>query len=161
MCRALGVSPRGFYAAQRRAPSARAQADEQLRVEVRAAHAKSRRRYGAPRVHQELRAEGTRMAKKRVARLMREDGLVARSATDIGRIKSKLYQGDFSLAIRPPTRIAPPAWRAGRGGACLYAMMCRSIESKKFARPSSSRMHLESSKGSLPSYQITPTSVVM
>jgi len=78
MCRALAVSPSGFYAAQRRAPSARAQADEQLRVAVRAAHAKSRRRYGAPRVHQELQAEGTRVAKKRVARLMREDGLVAR-----------------------------------------------------------------------------------
>lgn len=78
MCDALGVSSSGFYAAERRPASARAQADEQLRVEVRAAHTKSRRRYGAPRVHQELRAQGTRVAKKRVARLMREDGLVAR-----------------------------------------------------------------------------------
>ncbi|MDQ3136317.1 MAG: IS3 family transposase, partial [Gemmatimonadota bacterium] len=51
MCGALGVTPSGFYAAQRRAPSARAQADEGLRVQVRAAHAQSRRRYGAPRVH--------------------------------------------------------------------------------------------------------------
>ena len=81
MCRTLGVSASGFYAAQareRRPASARAAADERLRVAVRAAHAKSRRRYGAPRVHRELRAEGTRVAKKRVARLMREDGLVAR-----------------------------------------------------------------------------------
>lgn len=45
---------------------------------MRAAHAKSRRTYGAPRIHQELRADGTRVAKKRVARLMREDGLRAR-----------------------------------------------------------------------------------
>ncbi len=80
MCDALGVSASGFYAAQARAPGARAAADERLRVEVRAAHAKSRWRYGAPRVHRALRAAGTRVAKKRVARLMREDGLVARRA---------------------------------------------------------------------------------
>ena len=78
MCTALTVSASGFYAAQRRGPSARAQADERLVVAVRTAHAKSRRRYGAPRVHRALRAEGTRVARKRVARLMRADGLVAR-----------------------------------------------------------------------------------
>ena len=78
MCRALAVAPSGFYAAQRRAPSARATADEALRVHVRAAHTQSRRTYGAPRVHQELRAQGTRVARKRVARLMREEGLRAR-----------------------------------------------------------------------------------
>ncbi len=80
MCDALGVSPSGFYAAQGRAPGARAAADERLRVEVRAAHRKSRGRYGAPRVHRALRAAGTRVGKKRVARVMREDGLVARRA---------------------------------------------------------------------------------
>lgn len=82
MCRALAVSPSGFYAAEartRRSPSARATREEALRVAVRAAHAASQRRYGAPRVHRALRAQGTRVAKKRVARLMREDGLVARA----------------------------------------------------------------------------------
>jgi putative transposase len=81
MCTALRVAPSGFYAAQARASrpsSARALADERLRVQVRVAHTRSRHTYGAPRVHQELRAQGTRVAKKRVARLMREDGLVAR-----------------------------------------------------------------------------------
>ena len=78
MCAALAVSVSGFYAAERRAPSGHAVADEALRVEVRAAHARSRRRYGAPRVHRELRAQGRRVGKKRVARLMREDGLAAR-----------------------------------------------------------------------------------
>lgn len=58
--------------------SARATADEALRVQVRAAHARSRRTYGEPRVHEELRAACTRIARKRVARLMREDGLSAR-----------------------------------------------------------------------------------
>jgi len=80
MCEALGVSVGGFYGARRRAPSARAAADERLRVEVRTAHRKSKGRYGAPRLVRELRAAGTRVGQRRVARLMREDGLVARRA---------------------------------------------------------------------------------
>ena len=78
MCRVLAVSPSGFYAAQRRRPSARAQRDQALRLQVLAVHKKSRRTYGAPRVHAELRTQGEPVAKKRVARLMREDGLVGR-----------------------------------------------------------------------------------
>ncbi|MBI2536543.1 MAG: IS3 family transposase [Gemmatimonadetes bacterium] len=78
MCRVLSVSVSGFYAAQRREPSARAQRDQVLRLRVRAVHRWSRRRYGAPRVHRELVTRGTRVGKKRVARLMREDGLVGR-----------------------------------------------------------------------------------
>lgn len=81
MCEALDVSISGYYGAVARAaapPSPRAGADERLRVHVRAVHRKSRGRYGAPRVHAELTAQGERVARKRVARLMREDGLVGR-----------------------------------------------------------------------------------
>jgi transposase InsO family protein len=78
MCRVLAVSPSGFYAWRTRAPSARAIADERLLLHVRLAHRQSGETYGAPRVHQELRAQGTRVGKKRVARLMRKDALVAR-----------------------------------------------------------------------------------
>ena len=78
MCRVLAVSASGFYAAQRRAPSARAVRDQTLKLKVRTAHAKSRRRYGAPRVHAELQAQGEPVSRKRIARLMREDGLVGR-----------------------------------------------------------------------------------
>lgn len=78
MCHALGVSVGGYYAARQRPASAHACADERLRIEVRAAHAKSRGRYGAPRVQAELAADGIATSEKRVARLMREDGLVAR-----------------------------------------------------------------------------------
>ena len=75
MCRALGVSRSGFYAAHKRAASARAQRDEELRRQVRVIHQASRRTYGSPRVHAELRARGERCGRKRVARLMRQDGL--------------------------------------------------------------------------------------
>jgi transposase InsO family protein len=82
MCAALGVSVSGFYDAQVRQhgpPSARAAEDERLLVTVRAAFRKSRRRYGAPRIQRELRDDGIPVARKRVARLMREDQLVARA----------------------------------------------------------------------------------
>jgi transposase InsO family protein len=75
MCRVLGVSPAGFYAAQRRPPSPRARGDQRLRLAIRVAHRASRQRYGAPKVHRELRAQGIRGGQKRVARLMRADGL--------------------------------------------------------------------------------------
>jgi transposase InsO family protein len=78
MCAALGVGASGYYAAQRRQPRACGVSDAQLIVEVRAAYAESHRRYGAPRVHRALRAVGLRVAKKRVARVMRAEGLVAR-----------------------------------------------------------------------------------
>jgi putative transposase len=78
MCRLLEVSVSGFYASQRRAPSERTRTDRRLQLAIRAAHAESAGRYGAPRVHRELRAAGLRVSRKRVARLMRADGLVAR-----------------------------------------------------------------------------------
>jgi transposase InsO family protein len=77
-CRALRLSPSGFYAWQTRPASARARRDEQLRVYVRAAHAASRGRYGRPRVWKDLHEAGEHVSQKRIARLMREDGLRGR-----------------------------------------------------------------------------------
>jgi transposase InsO family protein len=78
MCRVLEVSPSGYYASLKRPPSWHALIDEVLMAHVRIIHAESGKTYGAPRVHQELQAEGLPASPKRVARLMREDGLVAR-----------------------------------------------------------------------------------
>ena len=78
MCRVLEVSRSGFYAAYRRMPSVRTRRDQRLRVEIRVIYRESRRRYGSPRVHQELRGRGLRCGKKRVERLMRADGLRAK-----------------------------------------------------------------------------------
>lgn len=75
MCRVLDVSRSGFYAAHKRAASARAKRDEDLRGRIRAVHHESRRTYGSPRVHAELRGQGERCGRKRVARLMRAEGL--------------------------------------------------------------------------------------
>ena len=78
LCRTLQVSRAGFYAWHGRAPSARAQADERLRIDIAAIHATTRQRYGSPRIHAELVARGCRTGRKRVARLMRVHGLAAR-----------------------------------------------------------------------------------
>lgn len=75
MCHVLGVSKAGYYAWLSRPPSAREREDVALTEAIREAHAASYGTYGAPRIHAELRAGGTRVGKKRVARLMRAAGL--------------------------------------------------------------------------------------
>ena len=79
LCRVLTVSPSGYYASQGRPASPRARRDEALARRVEAAHLASKRRYGSPRVHAELKAVGDKVGRKRVARLMRERNLVART----------------------------------------------------------------------------------
>jgi putative transposase len=78
LCRVLGVSTSGFYDWQHLQPSARARTDAVLVDRIRDVHTASFCTYGAPRVHAELRATGTRIGKKRVARLMRTAGLAGR-----------------------------------------------------------------------------------
>ena len=78
MSKVLEVSRAGFYAWRRRPEAMRVVADRRLAVEVAAIHAESRQRYGSPRVHAELRGRGQKTSRKRVARLMRQQGLRAR-----------------------------------------------------------------------------------
>jgi putative transposase len=78
LCRALAVSPSGFYAWSRRPPSAHTQRDQRLRVRIRASFEASKHRYGSPRIHRDLLEEGEAVSRKRVIRLMQEDDLVAR-----------------------------------------------------------------------------------
>ena len=74
-CRVLGVSPSGYYAWQARPLSALAKADVDLQKQIESIHTRSQGTYGAPRIHAELAAGGTRVGRKRVARLMRRAGL--------------------------------------------------------------------------------------
>jgi transposase InsO family protein len=75
-CRVLEVSRSGYYDWLNREPSAREIADGQLSEMIAQVHYDSRGTYGAPRVHAELRLGlGIRVGRKRIARLMRRDGL--------------------------------------------------------------------------------------
>lgn len=79
MARVLGVSKAGYYAWAGRQPSARTVADAALLKRIRTIHLGSRETYGAPRIHADLREQGARHSRKRIARLMREAGLVGAS----------------------------------------------------------------------------------
>jgi transposase InsO family protein len=78
LCRVLEVSRSGYYAFEKRVPSAREKSDRQLAVEIREIHRRSRRNYGSPRIHRELRERKRPVGRKRIARLMREEGIVGR-----------------------------------------------------------------------------------
>ncbi len=78
MCRVLEVSSSGFYAWLKRAVSQRERDNEELLRQIRDIFERSRQRYGSPRIHAELWAAGWRVSRKRVASLMRLDGIRAR-----------------------------------------------------------------------------------
>ena len=111
MCRVLDVSCAGFYAAQRRLPSARAQADKPLRVHIRTAFGQSRKRFGAPRIIRVLRTPRVRVSTKRIARLMQADGWQGRpprrfvrttQRNPADRVAPNLLHRDFAVrATRP------------------------------------------------------------
>jgi len=78
MSRVLGVSTSGFYGWKAHPVSSRGERNVALRARVRTVFDASRRRYGSPRVRAELLASGERVSAKTIAKVMREDGLVAR-----------------------------------------------------------------------------------
>ncbi len=106
--RVLGVSTAAYYAWLKRMPSAHAEAHATLLQRIRTVHATSRATYGVPRVHAELRTGGKRHGRKRIARLMREAGLVGVSRRRTGvqttrrdreaRPAADLVDRDFSAA---------------------------------------------------------------
>ena len=74
-CRLLRVSRGGYYAWRERLPCPRMAADQALMAQIKALHAASRGVYGAPRMPATLRAQGVRISRRRVARLMLQQGL--------------------------------------------------------------------------------------
>jgi putative transposase len=105
--RLLGVSRSGFHAWQGRPPSDRTLNDAWLSEQIRAIHEQSRGTYGSPRVHAELRRQGTRVGRKRVERLMRAATLCGYQKRRKGkttvrvqgvRVASDLVERDFNPA---------------------------------------------------------------
>jgi transposase InsO family protein len=78
LCELLAVSRSGYYHWHERRPTQRQRDDERLAAKIAAAHTRSRKNYGAPRIVEELREEGTPISKRRCARLMKARGLQGR-----------------------------------------------------------------------------------
>ena len=96
LCSVLKVSRSGFYAWLGRPKSLRQQQNDELGATILAIHQKSRGTYGSPRVHAMLRANDVRVGKKRVARLMQQQGLVSRRKR---RFKASGTQSDSALPV--------------------------------------------------------------
>jgi transposase InsO family protein len=109
LCRVLRVARSAYYAWAGRGVSARARADEELTAQITAVHARSRRTYGAPRVHAALRAQGVRCARKRVARLMRAAGRAGCQRRRRGRttVADPAHAPAPNLVARDFTALAP------------------------------------------------------
>ena len=78
-CELLQVSRAAYYADRRSGPSRRELEDDELTEAIRSVHEESKGRYGAPRIHAELRRAGRRHGRKRIARLMRQARLRGRT----------------------------------------------------------------------------------
>ena len=79
MCRVLEASPRGFYDWLHRPESPQAMENRALVEKIQAIHSDSRRTYGSPRVHASLQDAGYRIGRNRVARLMRDNDIRAKT----------------------------------------------------------------------------------
>jgi len=78
LCQLLGVARSGYYGWLQRKESARAAKNRLLLEQIRETFRAHRSNYGSPRITQVLRAQGHQCNRKRVERLMRQDGLKGR-----------------------------------------------------------------------------------
>ncbi len=79
MSRQLGVSRSGYYVWKKRSPSQRQKENEELVAVIKQTHEASRGTYGSPRVLEELKEQGIRVGRNRVARLMQEHGITGQA----------------------------------------------------------------------------------
>ena len=106
-CELLKVSRAAYYAARDGQPCDRDRQDAGLTMLIRAEHKRSKGRYGAPRIHAELRRQGRRHSRKRIARLMRQAGLAGTQAVE--------EDHDPGPGGRGPGRCDPPGLHCRRG----------------------------------------------
>jgi transposase InsO family protein len=130
-CELLEVSRAAYYAHHGGAVPARQRTDEELTEHIRQAHQAAKGRYGAPRIHAELRRRGHRHGRKRVARLMRAAGLCGRTPRRFKRTtvpdpaaaaRADLIRRDVAVnaaASIPAGAVTSPMSRPGKGG-CIW-----------------------------------------
>ena len=97
MCDVLGVSPAGYYAWRSRPESRRSAANCELVDDIKRVHRDTSGRYGSPRIHAELKAQGRGVSRGRIERLMRHHGIRAIMARP-RRVRTTDSRHDFPIA---------------------------------------------------------------
>lgn len=98
MATVLGVSRSGYYHFLKTEPSARDQENKRLFEKINLIHQASFNTYGSPRIHAELKANGETCSRRRVARLMKKHGVVAKMSQ---RFKSTTCQAQKPYFVAP------------------------------------------------------------
>jgi putative transposase len=116
MCEVLGVSPAGYYAWRSRPESRRSAANRHLIDDIKRVHRGACGRYGSPRIHAELKAQGRGASRGRIERLMRRHGVRAIMARPRW-VRTTDSRHDFPIAPnlleRNFTATAPPICLGG------------------------------------------------
>lgn len=106
LCAAFDVKRSGYHAWVKAATSQRERTDAALREKICVVHARHLGRYGAPRIQRELAAQGDRHGCKRIARLMRAEGIQGLCAR---RFVPRTTQSDHDHPIAPNRLAERPA----------------------------------------------------
>ena len=169
MCKVIDVSPSGFYAWLKRAVSQRERDNEVLLRRIRDIFEQNRQCYGSPRIHAELWATGWRVSRKRVASLMRQNGIRARrkggyrrspgSQTSCSAAPNRLHQ-DFSAQGRNQKWLADIVQiRTGEGWLHLAVVLdtySRRIVGWSMKRKADSQLAIAALKMALEQRRIEP-----
>lgn len=112
LCRLYGVSPAGYYAWKQRPASGRMLDDARWIEKIRSIHTGSRQTYGSPRIHAALAHRGEAVGRRRIERLMREQGIRACSARLYRRIPAigRFFDSVDSKAHKVDVREIDQVW---------------------------------------------------
>jgi len=127
ICRALEIAPSSYYAHKARPPSARAVADEQLKVEIKRVYDDHFQVYGAEKIWRQLGREGIAVGRDRVARLMGALGIcgVVRGRPRRTTIPTEMADRPADLVERNFTAPAPNRlWVADLTYVATWAGFC-------------------------------------
>jgi putative transposase len=139
LCDTLEVSTAGYYAWRQRPTNSQEQRRAALVVEIRAIHAEVKGRYGSPRIHAELQARGQDCCVNTVAKLMHDNGIVAKTArkfrctTDSNHdlpVAENLLEREFSPSAANETWVADITYIPTREG-WLYLAAVEDLYSRR------------------------------
>lgn len=92
----LEVSRSGYHSWQHKPPSERSKQDKQLLQKIRHVYLDSRKTYGYPRIHAELKAAGETCGRHRIYRLMKANGIQALMARKQKRSREAKHREGFA-----------------------------------------------------------------